>query len=113
MIATTSQERSVQRFERRRKRRIAMFVRMLTQWSVQEFNAWREQRPEVDIILEGADLSGLDLPGANLQEANLAFAKFRGTNLTGADFSRSSTWRTDFTGADTTGTNFEDAGDLF
>src|SRR5438552_1247773 len=63
------------------------------------WSEWREQHPEVNIDLSGADLfraklgeanlGGADLSGANLSEANLSGANLTiailvGTNLTGA-----------------------------
>ena len=52
--------------------------------SVDAWNAWREENPEVRPDLEGADLSGANLLRADLSGANLIGANLRGANLKGA-----------------------------
>ena len=55
-------------------------VELLT--NIKNFNQWREEQPDSDINLSGADLSGADLRGAKLSWADLS-----GADLSGADLS--------------------------
>ena len=52
--------------------------------SVEEWNQWRNENPEVTPDLEGASLSKANLAGANLTKANLHMANLFETNLKGA-----------------------------
>ena len=71
-----------------------------------EWNEWRKERPEEEVLLEGADLRGVCLRGADLKEAllkgadfsgaNLEEAKLRDANLKGADLSKTKVCGADF-----------------
>jgi uncharacterized protein YjbI with pentapeptide repeats len=52
------------------------------------WNTWRQQHPEVEPDLSGADLGRANLFGANLFGANLTRANLFGTNLTRANLTR-------------------------
>lgn len=87
--------------------------------SVDVWNAWRYENPEIvpalwgadleetdlgcanlrDADLEEADLSGADLREANLNGAKLVAADLRGANLRGAYFDRTDLKRADLEGA--------------
>ena len=54
---------------------------------VAEWNAWRQENPEVRPDLSEADLSGADLRDANLNGADLSGADLSGTNLSDANVS--------------------------
>ena len=45
------------------------------------WNKWREENPDAEIDLEGANLTRADLRGANLGDAKLEGAKLQGANL--------------------------------
>ena len=61
-----------------------MLLRCSEKKDISEWNHWRQNNPEEEILLEGADLARTDLAGADLRRAHLAAAIFRGTNLAGA-----------------------------
>ena len=52
---------------------------------VDRWNAWRQDSPEEQPNLEGADLGGADLRGAHLRDADLRDADLGGAHLQGAD----------------------------
>lgn len=52
--------------------------------SVQEWNKWRKQYPNILLDLRGVDLRGTDLRDADLRGANLSRAALRGANLKSA-----------------------------
>lgn len=87
---------------------------------VEKWNTWREQNSEIDLNLNGVDLSetnlvGVDLYeanlseanfcGANLNYANIEFADLSGANLNGASLSGAYLEMTDFSGANLSGAN--------
>ena len=78
-------------------------VKLLEQ-SVQAWNQWRKEHPEINPDLSGALLSGADLSGANLSGANLSGANLNGAKLLGADL-----LNTDLTGADLLNTDLRGA----
>ncbi len=76
--------------------------------SVDEWNTWRKEHPEITVDLSRADLSDADLRGAflfnvGLDHADLDGANLSGAHLGGADFGKASLIDTDFSDADLTG----------
>jgi len=63
------------------------------------WNRWREQNPEIEPDLGGANLRNVDLTGANLSGAYLSKADLRDANLTGANLSGAHLGRADLSGA--------------
>ena len=57
---------------------------------VETWNRWRDEHPEEDIDLSGADLSGAKLNTANFRRANLNGAKLREAELYDTRFARAS-----------------------
>ena len=62
----------------------------LLQTAPEDWNAWRDEHPDLRIDLAKADLSGQDLQGINLQNARLDKARLVKTNLSGSDLSGAS-----------------------
>lgn len=52
---------------------------------VEAWNAWREENPDAEIDLRGADLGRANLSGADLEDADLYGAYLLEANLSGAD----------------------------
>ncbi|MGK7894259.1 MAG: pentapeptide repeat-containing protein [Xenococcus sp. (in: cyanobacteria)] len=90
------------------------------QEGVEAWNKWRENHPDVEPNLSGANLrnfnltganlffvnlDGADLKGANLKDAILESANFTGANLKGLDLTGTDLTGTDLTGTDLTGTD--------
>ena len=93
--------------------------------SVEEWNQWRKENPEIKVNLSEANLNEANLTGANLNEANLTGANLfgaklfgvdligaclvgaylSGTNLSGKNFIGASLIGADLSGADLNGTN--------
>lgn len=88
------------------------------------WNAWRDQNPRQEILLEGADLAGAYLAGANLSMANLRkaglvtanldkailnLADFAGAHLSMAHLEGTGLSGANFQGADLTGAHLERA----
>jgi uncharacterized protein YjbI with pentapeptide repeats len=48
------------------------------------WNEWRKNKKEVPVLLEGAELGGVNLQGADLTRVNLNGVDFWKTNLKGA-----------------------------
>jgi hypothetical protein len=73
------------------------------------WNRWREENPDIDPDLNGADLVGVNLSGADLQrvylnsaqliDANLVGADFRSASLAGANLRSANLSRADLSGA--------------
>ena len=76
-------------------------VELLT--NIKNFNQWREEQPDSDINLSGADLSGADLRGAKLSWADLRGAKLSWADLSGADLRGAWLSWADLSGADLSG----------
>ena len=94
--------------------------------SVEVWNTWRGDNPEITPALWGADLEGADLQGANLncadleeaelsesylnyadlRGAKLRSADLRGANLGGADLDRADLKSADLEGADLRGVRY-------
>src|SRR3989338_4858752 len=55
--------------------------------SVEKFNLFRKNNPNIYVDLTRASLTGADLTGANLTRANLTRADLTGANLTRAKYS--------------------------
>lgn len=82
---------------------------------VEVWNKWRNDNPEVEVILNGVDFSKADISNINLTNAelfranfyktNLENAKLVNANLTGANF-----YKTNLNSADLTGANLQHAG---
>jgi uncharacterized protein YndB with AHSA1/START domain len=49
------------------------------------WNRWRQENPDVAIVLDGADLNGMILTGVNFSRASLRGASLHATNLMNAD----------------------------
>jgi hypothetical protein len=88
--------------------------------SVEEWNQWRKENPEIKVNLSEANLTGANLTGADLTGANLFGAKLfgvdlvgaclvgaylSGTNLSGKSLIGASLIGADLSGADLNGTN--------
>jgi hypothetical protein len=63
------------------------------------WNVWRDENPNIDPDLRGADLRGADLRGANLAEANLSRAKLTEANLSRAKLTEANLSRATLTEA--------------
>ena len=63
------------------------------------WNEWREQHPEKEILLEGADLENAHLNGANLENAHLKNANIINAHLEGATLTGASLHHAQFMGA--------------
>jgi hypothetical protein len=82
--------------------------------SINEWNQWRIQQPEICPDLSGAYLSGANLSKANLSKANLSGADLSGADLTeaclsGADLFRAYLSRANLSGANLSGANLTEA----
>jgi len=77
---------------------------------VEQWNKWREEHPDVEPDLSGANLLRADLYGANLRDANLAGADLRGADLSGANLRGASVPRADLSGADLSRADLSQAG---
>ena len=62
-------------------------LRILEQ-GVEVWNKWREDNPDIEIDLEGAELGGINLIGTNPIEANLFGADIIGADIIGANLNR-------------------------
>jgi len=49
------------------------------------WNAWRDEEPDAEIVLDGANLNGMILTGANLHEADLLGARLAGARYSPDD----------------------------
>jgi len=63
-------------------------LKLLYEDSVKTWNKWREENPNIQADLRGANLSGADLNEADLRGADLMGANLSYTNLTGSDISK-------------------------
>jgi len=77
-----------------------------------EWNQWRKDNPDEDVLLEKAklqgfyltalpfdNLQGADLSNANLQGTDLSEANLRGADLSGANLQRANLWEANLQGA--------------
>jgi uncharacterized protein YjbI with pentapeptide repeats len=71
---------------------------------VEVWNRWREENPDEQPALSGANLSQADLSGANLFGADLSRADLSGAHLSGANLGETRLLEADFRGADLSGT---------
>ncbi|XOF35385.1 MAG: pentapeptide repeat-containing protein [Candidatus Electrothrix sp. YB6] len=53
---------------------------------VAAWNAWREEHPDAEIDLSGANLDRRDLSGANFRKANVCGVSFISADLVKIDF---------------------------
>jgi len=83
-------------------------VQLLTR-SVDEWNQWLQQYPDIRPDLSGADLSGTDLSGAYLFWANLSEANLKEADLSGAYLNRAALFETNLRGANLSETNLRRA----
>jgi hypothetical protein len=88
-------------------------IKRLTK-DVEEWNEWRDDNPEIDIDLSGANLRKMNLQDANLLYANLtgadlAWSDLDGAVLFGAQLIKANLMGTMFTYADLKMCNFTDA----
>lgn len=63
------------------------------------FNLWRDEHPDVAIVLDGARLDGMVLTGANLEEADLIMAQAQGATFSGANLRECDLLGANMTGA--------------
>ena len=83
-------------------------VELLKQ-GVKGWNRWREEHPDVDVDLGGANFSNADLSKANLIGAKLSKAFLLGTKLSGANFSNADLSRADLIEANLSEANLSGA----
>ena len=84
------------------------------QQGVDAWNQWREEHPEIEPDLAGADLSGLKFKEANfadtdLRRTDLTNSDFRGANLVRADLRAANINKTSFNLAKLSEANFSEA----
>lgn len=60
---------------------IAMLKRCVRKKDIKEWNEWRDENPDEEILLEGADLRSLNLSNVNLEGASLYKAHLEGAVL--------------------------------
>jgi uncharacterized protein YjbI with pentapeptide repeats len=82
----------------------AKHLEMLT--SMQAWNKWRKDHPEIRPMLGFAELAARDLQGYDFSYADLCQANLKGAHLKGASFHQAVLARADLTGADLTNVNF-------
>jgi hypothetical protein len=104
-------EKQSRRFD---QQQYEMLLRCSEKKDMTEWNKWREEHPDEDVLLEGANLQGANLKGANLQdailwEAILQEANLRETHLQRAKLVRSHLQGAEFGGANLEGTDFSRA----
>jgi len=83
------------------------------------WNTWRAEHPEVRIVLDGANLSGMILTGIDFSDAslrgcamhatNLMNANLRGADLSGANLAEADLIGANLEGANLTGANLYEA----
>jgi len=83
------------------------------------WNMWRREHPDVEIVLDGADLSGMiltgidfskvSLRGAAMHATNLMNADLRGADLADANLSEADLIAANLEGANLTGANLHEA----
>jgi ribosomal-protein-alanine N-acetyltransferase len=73
------------------------------------WNAWRAANPDLTVVLDGADLSGLILTGIDLSRARLRGATLHATNLMNADLRGADLSGADLTEADLIAARLDDA----
>lgn len=76
----TNPEKRAPRFEQEQYERL---LRCSEKKDMTEWNQWREENPDIEILLEGAELSY-----AHMERANLKFAHLEGTDLEEAHLER-------------------------
>ena len=82
----------------------------LVKEGIDAWNQWREENPETQPDLCGADLQDADLQGFNLKNANLKEAtlfgvSFKEANLQNADLQQANLYEANLTGTDLRGAN--------
>ena len=120
----TEQEQQEQRrkFDQEQYERL---LRCLEKMDLSQWNNWRTDHPEVEILLQGAilgrvnlcdadlrsaNLQGAELGGANLQNADLRSADLQGANLQGADLQEAIIYGTKLQGATLIGVKLRGTG---
>ena len=100
-----------------------MLLRCSEKRDMTEWNEWRKEHPDEDILLEGADFQGLYFKGVlfetkpfsifsgevNLENANFRKAHLEGANLRNANLKRTNFDHTHLEGADIGGSNLKNA----
>ena len=61
-----------------------ILIRCAEKGDLNGWNEWRQNKKGLQILLEGAELGGLNLQGADLSEVDLADAELWKTNLSSA-----------------------------
>jgi hypothetical protein len=77
--------------------------------SIDEWNQWRREQPDVQPDLSLANLTRADLNSADLRETNFSCAHLSGANLTGANLDGAILFEADLYKADLTGANLNGA----
>lgn len=78
-------------------------------YSVEDWNKWRREHPEVRLDLSGADLSRTNFSSADLSGTDLSSANFSGTTLDGANLSLANLIGTNFNYTSLRKVNFRQA----
>ncbi len=73
----------------------------ILEMGVEKWNHWREQNPQIQPDLEGADLQGVNLDAADFLGTNLRYTNLKGADLWGANLEYA-----DLKGAHLEGANF-------
>ena len=86
------------------KEQYDMLMRCSASKNITEWNNWRDENPDEEILLVGAEfrkahLIGANLVGADLGEGNLGGADLSGANLTGANLKKAQLVGTKLNGA--------------
>jgi len=81
-----------------------MLLRCSEKKDVSEWNEWRKTNPDVEILLERADLSN-----AHLEHADLRFAHLEGADLSNAHLERANLWGANLERADLSNAHLERA----
>jgi len=83
-------------------------LRILRQ-SIEQWNKWREEHPEIQNDLSHADIRGMDLGLANLSNTDLSGANLSGDNLIAIDLSGANLSSADLSRANLSGANLINA----
>jgi hypothetical protein len=70
--------------------------------SIETWNAWRQEQPDIRPDLSSVNFRGADLGGVNFSDANLSDAKLRDVNLKEANLKKADLREADLSGADLT-----------
>jgi uncharacterized protein YjbI with pentapeptide repeats len=91
------------------KSQYEILIRCSEKGDLKAWNNRRKSMKEAPILLEGADLDGVDLPGADLSNADLLGAELCNANLRGAAFRCANLTGANLSEADLEGANLQKA----